>query len=117
MMKLSRTNRIAQLLTLMGLLLYGLLAPAQTRITPQEVCKRNGGPDAGWVYADGICYGPGTHAPRLQDTFSNRVSVSNPHAPDDLIASCTMNHGKLGTCHYIGKHNLRDVMQAWMDSH
>ena len=153
----SRTNRIAQLLTLMALLLYGLLStpaypqlwtpemctkqqpyasdeyiaycinatknfpacsldghdpresmwaaqasggkgayfevldcswhpgknprysiPPQTRITPAEVCKRNG---AGWVYTAGVCYGPGTQVPLAQSCRVMRGPIEHPVTP------------------------------------
>ena len=48
---------------ILGVLLSGNLAHPQTRITPAEVCKRNG---AGWVYTAGVCYGPGTQVPLAQ---------------------------------------------------
>ena len=61
---------------ILGVLLSGNLAHPQTRITPAEVCKRNG---AGWVYTAGVCYGPGTQVPLAQSCRVMRGPIDQGH--------------------------------------
>ena len=63
---------------ILGVLLSGNLAHPQTRITPAEVCKRNG---AGWVYTAGVCYGPGTQVPLAQSCRVMRGPIEHPVTP------------------------------------